>query len=46
MSPSAKRAATFSTLSNYVVALSKQKPMVMLLEDAHWTDPDNTRTGQ
>jgi len=39
MSPSAKRAATFSTLSNYVVALSKQKPMVMLLEDAHWTDP-------
>lgn len=39
ISPSAKRAATFSTLVDYIVALSKQRPLIMLLEDAHWTDP-------
>ncbi len=39
MSPSAKRAATFSTLVNYIIALSKQQPLIMLVEDAHWTDP-------
>ncbi|MEP0941203.1 MAG: adenylate/guanylate cyclase domain-containing protein [Rhizobiaceae bacterium] len=39
MSPSAKRAATFATLVEYIVRLSQEKPLVMLLEDAHWTDP-------
>ncbi|MEP4291419.1 MAG: adenylate/guanylate cyclase domain-containing protein [Rhizobiaceae bacterium] len=39
LSPSAKRAATFSTLVDYIVALSKQRPLIMLMEDAHWTDP-------
>ncbi|NKB51771.1 MAG: AAA family ATPase [Rhizobiaceae bacterium] len=39
MSPSAKRAATFTTLVDYIVALSKKQPLIMLVEDAHWTDP-------
>ena len=39
MSPSARRSATFATLVEYIVRLSRQKPLVMLIEDAHWTDP-------
>jgi class 3 adenylate cyclase/ABC-type transport system involved in cytochrome c biogenesis ATPase subunit len=39
LSPPARRAATFTALVNQVVGLSKQKPVLVLVEDAHWCDP-------
>lgn len=39
LSPSAKRAATFTALVDQVVGLSSQKPVLVLVEDAHWCDP-------
>ena len=39
LSPPARRAATFTVLVDQVVGLSKRKPVLMLFEDAHWSDP-------
>ncbi|MDT8343799.1 MAG: adenylate/guanylate cyclase domain-containing protein [Thermohalobaculum sp.] len=39
MSPSARRAATFSILTENVVALSKRAPVLIMIEDVHWADP-------
>jgi class 3 adenylate cyclase/tetratricopeptide (TPR) repeat protein len=39
LSPAARRAATFTALVDQVVGLSKNGPVLMLVEDAHWCDP-------
>jgi class 3 adenylate cyclase/tetratricopeptide (TPR) repeat protein len=39
LSPSARRAATFAALLNYLLALSERDPLLLFVEDAHWADP-------
>ncbi|HSF96723.1 MAG TPA: adenylate/guanylate cyclase domain-containing protein, partial [Thermohalobaculum sp.] len=39
MSPSARRAATFATITANLVAMSKRSPVLLLVEDVHWADP-------
>ena len=39
LSPAARRAATFTALVDQPVGLSMQKPVLLLVEDAHWCDP-------
>jgi tetratricopeptide (TPR) repeat protein len=34
-----QRALTLNLLANQIVALSRQKPVLLLVEDAHWMDP-------
>ena len=37
--PSARRAATFTALTEHAIGLSRKKPLLMLIEDVHWCDP-------
>jgi class 3 adenylate cyclase len=39
LSPAARREATFKALADHAIGLSRQKPVLMLVEDAHWCDP-------
>ena len=39
MSPSGRRAATLSALAEFVVGMSRQRPLLVRIEDAHWIDP-------
>ena len=37
--PQARRSATFAALTEHAIGLSRKKPLMMLIEDAHWCDP-------
>ncbi|MDH3666388.1 MAG: AAA family ATPase [Paracoccaceae bacterium] len=37
--PPARRAATFSALADHAVNLSRNEPLLLLVEDSHWIDP-------
>ena len=39
LSPAARREATFTALADHAIGLAKHKPVLMLVEDAHWCDP-------
>jgi class 3 adenylate cyclase/predicted ATPase len=39
LTPQQRRQRTLEALVSQVVALSCQKPLLMIFEDAHWTDP-------
>ena len=39
MDPQQRRQKTLEALTAQVEALSRQKPVLMIFEDAHWTDP-------
>lgn len=38
-SPAIRRARTLDALTNQVLALARQQPVLLVLEDAHWIDP-------
>ena len=44
MDPQQRRQKTLEALSAQVEALSCQKPVLMIFEDAHWTDPTSLET--
>jgi hypothetical protein len=39
LTPQQRRQVTLEALILQVVTLSRQNPVLMILEDAHWTDP-------
>jgi class 3 adenylate cyclase/predicted ATPase len=39
MTPEQRRQKTFEALGSQVEALSRSKPLLMIVEDAHWADP-------
>ena len=39
LAPQQRRQRTLEALVSQVVALSRQNPLLMIFEDAHWTDP-------
>jgi class 3 adenylate cyclase len=39
LTPQQQRQRTFEALLSQIVALSRQNPLLMIFEDAHWTDP-------
>jgi hypothetical protein len=39
LTPQQRRQRTFEALVSQIVALSRQNPLLMIFEDAHWTDP-------
>jgi class 3 adenylate cyclase len=39
LTPQQRRQRTLDALGSQVVALSRQNPLLMIFEDAHWTDP-------
>jgi class 3 adenylate cyclase/tetratricopeptide (TPR) repeat protein len=39
LTPQQRRQRTLEALVSQIVALSRQKPLLMIFEDAHWTDP-------
>jgi class 3 adenylate cyclase/tetratricopeptide (TPR) repeat protein len=39
LTPTLKRAGTLEALSNQLLALARAKPVLVVLEDAHWIDP-------
>ena len=39
LTPQLRRQRTMEALTAQVEALSRQKPVLMILEDAHWADP-------
>ena len=39
LTPQQRRQRTLEALVSQVVALSRQNPLLMIFEDAHWTDP-------
>jgi predicted ATPase len=39
LTPQQQRQRTFEALVSQIVALSRQNPLLMIFEDAHWTDP-------
>jgi class 3 adenylate cyclase/predicted ATPase len=39
LAPQQRRQRTMDALISQMVALTQQKPVVMIFEDAHWTDP-------
>jgi predicted ATPase len=41
LSPQRRRARTFEALVWQLVALARQQPVLMLVEDAHWADPSS-----
>ena len=43
LTPQQRRQRTLEALVSQIVALSRQNPLLMIFEDAHWTDP-NPRT--
>jgi predicted ATPase len=44
MDPQQRRRKTLEALTAQVEALSRQSPVLMILEDAHWTDPTSLET--
>ena len=44
MDPQQRRQRTLEALNAQVEALSRQKPVLMIFEDAHWTDPTSLET--
>ena len=44
MDPQQRRQKTLEALTTQVEALSRQKPVLMIFEDAHWTDPTSLET--
>ena len=44
MEPQQRRQKTLEALTAQVEALSRQKPVLMIFEDAHWTDPTSLET--
>ena len=44
MDPQQRRQKTLEALTAQLKALSRQKPALMILEDAHWTDPTSLET--
>ena len=41
LTPQQRRQRTFETLVLQIAALSHQNPLLMIFEDAHWTDPSS-----
>jgi class 3 adenylate cyclase len=39
LTPQQRRQSTLEALVSQIVALSRQNPLLMIFEDAHWTDP-------
>jgi predicted ATPase len=39
LTPQQRRQRTLETLVSQIVALSRQNPLLIIFEDAHWTDP-------
>src|SRR5215475_3038126 len=39
LTPQQRRQGTLEALVSQIVALSRQNPLLMIFEDAHWTDP-------
>src|SRR5512140_3797267 len=44
MDPLQHRQKTLEALTTQVEALSRQSPLLMIFEDAHWTDPTSLET--
>jgi hypothetical protein len=44
MDPQQRRQKTLQALTAQVEVLSRQKPVLMIFEDAHWTDPTSLET--
>jgi AAA ATPase domain/Adenylate and Guanylate cyclase catalytic domain len=44
MAPQQKRQKTLEALTAQLAALSRQKPVLMIFEDAHWADPTSLET--
>jgi class 3 adenylate cyclase/predicted ATPase len=44
MDPQQRRQKTLEALTAQMDALSRQKPVLMIFEDAHWTDPTSLET--
>ena len=44
LDPQQRRRKTLEALTAQVEALSRQKPVLMIFEDAHWTDPTTLET--
>src|SRR5882762_6539924 len=44
LEPQQRRKKTLEALTAQVEALSRQNPLLMILEDAHWTDPTSLET--
>ena len=44
MDPQQRRQKTLEALTEQMEALSRQKPVLMIFEDAHWTDPTSLET--
>ena len=44
MDPQQRRQKTLEALTTRVEALSRQNPLLMIFEDAHWTDPTSLET--
>ena len=44
LDPQHRRQKTLEALSTQVEALSRQNPLLMIFEDAHWTDPTSLET--
>jgi predicted ATPase len=44
LEPQQRRHRTLEALTAQVEALSRQKPVLMIFEDAHWTDPTSLET--
>ena len=44
MDPQQRRQKTLEALTTQVEALSRQNPVLMIFEDAHWTDPTSLET--
>jgi predicted ATPase len=44
LDPQQRRQKTLEALTAQVEALSRQKPVLMIFEDAHWTDPTSLET--
>ena len=44
LEPQQRRQKTLEALTAQMAALSRQKPVLMIFEDAHWTDPTSLET--
>jgi predicted ATPase len=44
MDPQQRRQKTLEALTAHMEALSRQNPLLMIFEDAHWTDPTSLET--
>ena len=44
LEPQQRRQKTLEALTAQIEVLSRQKPVLMIFEDAHWTDPTSLET--